>query len=359
MGNYVRFFLNRGAVNGAQLLPSESIARMELPQTYYGAQAGLKTGYGKHNYTTLDDNGFVWHGHNGGVNGGLSEMAYLPDQGVGYFFSINSGNGEAFQKISKLMQAYVTKDLPKPTLPTPAHIPAEIAREYTGWYQAFSPRSQFQYFLERLVGLAHVTFEGDKLIVKPIVGPKREYFAVFDHLYRRDKQSMATLALMRSEDGRIVQTSGTTSVEVPTVLVWTEASLVALITLAVMTIVLFALIWIPRLIFGRLRGVRHLSLRVLPFIAVLCLACCALIFMVSENDFLERFGNATPYSVGFTVLTITFAAASMLGLFAAVRADRREMNRGAYWHSLLSSLLLSVATVYLIYWGMIGYRSWV
>lgn len=358
MGNYIRFFLNRGAVNGVQIIPVDSIVAMELPTTYYGARAGLKTGYAKHNYTTLDDNGFVWHGHNGGVEGGLSEMAYLPDQGVGYFFSINAGNGDAFDKISKLMKAYVAKDLQKPAPPPPAHVPADIAQEYTGWYQAFSPRNQSQYFLERLVGLAHVTFNGDKLTMDPILGPRRDYFAVSDHLYRRDKQSMATLALMPSEDGLLVQTTGTTAVRVSALLVWTEIVLVVLSALAMLSVVLFALIWVPCLLLRKLRGVKYLSVRVLPLLAVLCLVGGVTLFAVSGDDFLERFGNPTPYSVGFTVFSIAFAVLSLLGLFAAVRADRREMKAGVYWHSLISSLLLSIATIYLMYWGVIGFRTW-
>ncbi len=358
MGNYVRFFLNRGSVNGTQIVPAEAILLMETPQTYYGAAAGLKTGYAKHNYTTLDDNGFVWHGHNGGVNGGLSEMAYLPDAGVGYFFSINSGNGDAYEKISKLMQAYVTKDLQKPTLPPPQHIPADVAQEYSGWYQSFSPRNQIQYFLERIAGLARVSFADDRMTVKPLLGSKREYFAVSDHLYRRDKQPVATLALMPSEDGLLLQTAMSTNLKVPGSLAWTEIGLTILCALAVVSIVLFALIWIPRLVFRKLKGARHLEVRVLPLVAVLCLVAGVAMFILAGDDFIVRFGTLSPYSAGFTCFSMAFAAASLLGLFAAIRADRREMNRAVYWHSLVCSLLLSVAALYLMFWGVIGYRSW-
>lgn len=359
MGNYVRFFLNRGSANGAQIIPAEAIQRMEIPQTYYGAVAGLKSGYAKHNYTTLDDKGFVWHGHNGGVNGGLSEMAYLPNEGVGYFFSINSGNGDAFEKISKLMQAYMTKDLQKPSLPAPQHVPTEVAQEYSGWYQSFSPRNQNQYFLERIVGLARVSFAGDKMAVKPLVGPKREYVAVSDHLFRRDKQSMAIVALMPSEDGLLMQTAMSTNLKVSALLAWTEIGLVGLCALAMLSIGLFALVWIPRLVFRRLKGVRHLDVRVLPLLAVLSLLAGVAMFILAGDDFLERFGSPTPYSVGFTSFSIAFAAASLLGLFAAIRTDRREMNRTVYWHSLICSFLLSIAALYLMFWGVIGYRSWV
>lgn len=95
MAAYVRFYLNRGAVNGTQVMLDASIDRMEVPTRTWAAKEGLKTGYGLSNYWSIYQ-GFVYHGHNGGVEGGLTEMAYLPDYGVGYFYGINSGNGDAF-----------------------------------------------------------------------------------------------------------------------------------------------------------------------------------------------------------------------------------------------------------------------
>lgn len=296
MGNLIQFFLNRGAVKGTQLIPAESLARMETPKTSYGAQAGLKTGYGLHNYTSLDDSGFVWHGHNGGVEGGLSEMMYLPEQGVGYFFSINTGSGKAMDDLSKLMRAYLEKDLLRPALPAVATVPATIAKEYSGWYEDISPRNQMMYFIERIAGLSHVTVESDKLIVNPLTGSTRIYVPVTDHLFRREKQSEATLALMNAEEGTIVETAGGTDKRVSTTMVVAELGLTTLVLLAIISIGLFALTWVPRLVFRRLRGVKHLQVRVLPLIAVLSLVGVLGAAVLGANDILQRFGYATVYS---------------------------------------------------------------
>ncbi|HEX6880683.1 MAG TPA: serine hydrolase, partial [Terriglobales bacterium] len=359
MGYYIQFFLNRGSVRGVQLVPKEAIDRMETPATYYGAQAGLKTGYGLHNYTTQDDNGFVWHGHNGGVEGGLSEMAYLPNQGVGYFFSINAGSGKAMDKIAKLMQSYVTKDIQKPELPAVSRVPQEVAKEYGGWYQGISPRTQILYFIDRIAGLSRVTVEENKLTLKPLFGNSRTYVPVTDHLFRTEKESAASLALMKADEGLLVQTSGTTRELVPSWLVYSELALVALTALALASTALFALIWIPRLLFRRMRGVKYLQVRVLPFMAVLCLAGAAATVIFGSQDFLRSFGTPSVYAYGLTFFTLAFAAASVLGLFAFWRADPRDMNKGVYWHSFFTSLLCTLMTIYLMYFGIIGYRSWV
>jgi CubicO group peptidase (beta-lactamase class C family) len=95
MAAYVQFYLNRGTVSGTQVIPASSIDRMEIPTRTWAAKEGLETGYGLSDYWSIHD-GFVYHGHNGGVAGGLTEVAYLPDYGVSYFYSINAGNGDAF-----------------------------------------------------------------------------------------------------------------------------------------------------------------------------------------------------------------------------------------------------------------------
>ena len=108
MAAYLQFYLNRGAVNGKQVVPSADIDRMESPRSTWAAKEGLKAGYGLSNFWSVQD-GFVYHGHDGGVDGGLTDMSYMPDFGVGYFFSINSENGDAFDNIGKAIRAYITR----------------------------------------------------------------------------------------------------------------------------------------------------------------------------------------------------------------------------------------------------------
>jgi CubicO group peptidase (beta-lactamase class C family) len=148
---YVQFYLNRGAVGGTQIVPAASIDRMETPTRTWEAQEGLKAGYGLSIYTSVHD-GFVYYGHNGGVDGGLTEMSYMPECGVGYFYSINAANGVAFAKIGDAIRAYVTRGLTRPAVPATAQLPAN-AQEYIGWYEPSSPRSEF-YALSRAPGVA-------------------------------------------------------------------------------------------------------------------------------------------------------------------------------------------------------------
>ncbi|PZO08953.1 MAG: hypothetical protein DCF27_06880 [Lysobacteraceae bacterium] len=357
MGAYLQFFLGRGEIDGRRILSEASIQRMERPTTTWGAQGGLKTGYGVHNFTTLDGQGFLWHGHNGGVDGGLSQMQYLAEHGVGYFFAINTANMGAYREIDKELRAYVARDLRKPVLPAAQPVSQDVAREFQGWYSPINPPRKLMGFMG-ILGLSRVSFEGDQIRISSPFGPSNSLASIDGRHFRHENQSAATIALMDSADGRLMQSSSITNAKVSPALAWLQIVSVYLFLLALISVPVFALVWGPRWMLRRMRGVPNLHVRVLPLLAVLSLGAVALIFGLVGEDVITRFGHLTPWSMGLTLATYAFAVLSFASLWAALRADRRGMNRFAYFHSLGVSVIFILATLYLGYWGTIGIRTW-
>ena len=62
---------------------------MEIPDSTWAAKDGLKAGYGLSNFWSVED-GFVITATTAESTEAMTEMSYMPDYGVGYFFSINS-----------------------------------------------------------------------------------------------------------------------------------------------------------------------------------------------------------------------------------------------------------------------------
>jgi len=219
MAAYLLFYLNRGTVNGIEVMPAASIDRMEVPASTWAAKQGLKCGYGMGNYCSVYD-GFVYHGHNGGVAGGLTELAYLPEYGVGYFYSINSGSGSAFNKISKIIRKYITQGLQKPAIAATGPLPANAA-EYAGWYEPDSPRIEVFHFLERLLGLVHIQFENQesRMLLSHLRGKKEVYLPVTGAEFRHvpDKEPpdpIATAELLTpNAEGRFIQLNPRPNIE--------------------------------------------------------------------------------------------------------------------------------------------------
>ena len=362
MAAYLQFYLNRGAINGKQILPASDIARMESPTSTWAAKQGLKAGYGLSNYWVVED-GFVYHGHNGGVSGGLTTLAYMPDYGVGYFFSINSGNGRAFEQIDKAIRAYLTKDLQPTAIPAIAALPS-TAQEYAGWYEPDSPRKESLRFLERLAFLTWIRFREGKLILTSLMGNMT--FAPVEGMQFRliPKKGLpdpvATLELLApNTEGRFVQRDAQTTMKrIPGSLAIVEIAATLFVILSMLAVLVYAPFWILGGLSRKRRRPSERAMRIWPLIAVISLLAVPVITLVSQADIIERLGNLTGWSASIFLATITFAVAVIASAIAwwrtPVDASRRRVRR----FSLIVTSALLISLAYLGYWGVIGFRTW-
>lgn len=362
MAAYVQFYLNRGAVNGKQVVPSADIDRMESPTSTWAAKDGMKAGYGLSNYWSVEE-GFVYHGHEGGVEGGLTDMSYMPNYGVGYFFSLNSESGTAYEKIGKTIRAYIMKGLEKPALPPVASLPADAA-DYVGWYEPDSPRVELTHFLGRLVGLSRIQFRDGKLFMTRWGARNEEYLPVtggqFRHVPKKDPPlPVATFELLSvNPEGRFVQDSlGTTMKQIPGWFAISEIVLTAFVLLSVIAILIYAPFWILGGLSRRRRRPAERAMRVWPLIAVLSLIAFVVIFILSSDELIERMGNLTPWSFGLLAMTLVFAIAVLASLISVLRAAG-EVRRGVRRFSIVVTTTLVIVAAYLAYWGIIGLRTW-
>jgi CubicO group peptidase (beta-lactamase class C family) len=361
MADYLQFYLSRGAVDGVAVMPSAAIDRMETPTRTWEAQAGLKAGYGLSNYTSVHD-GFVYHGHDGGVNGGLTDMTYLPEYGVGYFYSINSGNGAAFGKIGDTIRAYVTRGLTRQTVPAPGVLPAD-AGEYAGWYEPAASRIKMLDFLERLVSINRIRF-ADGMLLQSNLGQIDQPFLPVSGDQFRDlpkkgaAEPIATAMLIPANaDGRFVFLGGTMK-RIPTAQAFFEILMVVWFVLAILSIFFYAPFWILGGLIKRRRRRAERAVRLWPLLAVLSLVAFVVFFILSSSDMITRLGSLTVWSFGLFLSTILFVVASLASAVALWRARNEAIRGYVRWHAQLATAGLLIATAYLAWWGVIGFRTW-
>ncbi|MGB8259346.1 MAG: serine hydrolase [Terracidiphilus sp.] len=361
MGAYVQFYLNRGSMAGAAVMPAASINRMETPTRTWAAQQGLKTGYGLSNYTTFHD-GFVYHGHNGGVEGGLTEMSYMPEYGVGYFYSINAGNGDAFGKIGDAIRAYITRGLTRPPVPAAAPLPPN-AQEYAGWYVPDSPRNELSHFLERGLGLTLVRFKDGQMTVSGLGNWNQPFVPVsgtqFRYLPKKDPpEPIATVVLLNpNEEGRFAEI-GEVMRHIPGWAAWLQMALTAWFALSFVAVIVYAPFWLIGGLFKKRRRPAERAMRLWPLVAALSLLAFVVLFSMSNADAIERLGNLTVWSAGLCLTTLLFAVATLLGVIAVERAWKAQVRPFVRWFSALATAGLLVGMLYLLWWGVIGIRTW-
>jgi len=358
MARFVRLLVGRGTFEGRRLVSPESVERMERPATTWAAKAGVAAGYGLGNFATLE-NGFVFHGHDGGVEGGLAKLEYLRDEGLGFVLMINGGSGKAMEDAAALVRNHLTKDLARPPLPSARPLPPDTQRTWTGYYRLDNPRQEASRFALRLLAIARVRVTGDGLVTRGLFEETPEAFvAVGERLFRKKESPAASLALLDTPEGRVIQDGDLNLVAVPGWRVFSELALAAASLVLLLTAPLFALVWLPRRLLGRMAAVRHLDARVWPLVSSLCFFAAAAVFALGLDDPFRRLGHPTAWSIGYAALSLAFAATAAIGAVVAARAPIATQNRWAAWHSRLVAAAAVLVSGYLAFFGLVGLRTW-
>ncbi len=135
----------------------------------------------------------------------------------------------------------------------------------------------------------------------------------------------------------------------------TRLALVMGALFVMLTSVVFAIIWIPRKLFGRMKGAPYLAVRILPLLATISLLAAFAMVLTSEPIYLARAGFA---SITFFLGTIAFAILSIAGLMLAVISTQWPISRGVRIHSIMVAMACVGLTSYLAYWHQLGLRLW-
>jgi CubicO group peptidase (beta-lactamase class C family) len=364
MANYVRFYLQRGSFEGTKLLQPASIERMENLETLPAAQLGKFAGYGLYNVASCEGP-FVFHGHGGAVIGGLTDMSYLSEYGRGYAVMINSGNGKALQQISKLLRSYLTRDLKPPSLPPVVPVSPDVPRHFDGYYQGISPRSQRLFGFERLVFIEKFVFTTNGLSTSLYGFIREKWVPVSARMFRKENESMATLALLPDANGEVqIQSNWATFKKISPLEVWSQIAGIAVISLLVLSSFVFAPIWMVRKFFGKLPNSGPLSIRILPLLTAILLVAFDGLFLLAifglaigfGDDF--TMGTRSFFTVTLMLASLAFPIATAASVYVIFRNRNAVMNRAAYWHSVLVTIAMLAVVIYYGYWGYIGLRLW-
>jgi CubicO group peptidase (beta-lactamase class C family) len=359
LAHLVQMLLNRGTYQGKRILSANSINRMETPSTSVIARLGIRDGYGLGNFTTVYK-GHRIHGHLGGMNGYLSTYGYSPEHGLGYVLMLNSVSGEALDRSEKLILSYLTRDWPQPIHP-PVSPADEGTTRFAGFYEPHTPRLEQSRFLMRLLGLNRISFDNGELRIQGLLGQPETYLAgELAGSFRRVEDPGPSL-LFFEDNGETFAASTDVFAgnfrRIPSWQFWVQSIGLLFCTLAMVSALAFAMVWIPRKLLGYLRNERALSVRVLPFLAVLSLVSIVAIF-VCMTDPIKMLATPTVWSVGLCASTWMFALLTFASFVRLIVARRADMNRWVWRHSFVVFLANAIVLIYLSYWSIIGIRTW-
>jgi CubicO group peptidase (beta-lactamase class C family) len=359
LAKVVQFFLRRGKAGDAQLVKPESILRMEAPETTLAAKNGLRLGYGLCNYSSVEG-GVVTHGHDGGIDGFISSYRYMPEQNWGYVVLLNSDNSQqALESLNRLAIDFLSKDFPKPQQPVTA-LPAKALKMFTGYYAPRAPRSQLFAFVDDLTGGTRIRIINGKLTRSGLFGQPEPLLPVGKNLFRGEKEPEGTTLFFTTEAGEMavvgsglegIGYSESGSLALP----FLRITLLSLCLFLMLSSLPYALVWLFMKLFGAMKEVRHLSVRVAPLLATLSLLLVPFCLAKLSG---AQIGSFNLWTAGIFLGTFFFPILSVIGLVFVLRVPKEEIHRGVRIHSLLVSSACCVLTGFFWSWHLLGLRLW-
>ena len=173
--------------------------------------------------------------------------------------------------------------------------------------------------------------------------------------------------MLPDTDGKVlIQFAWETFQQVSPLMVWAQLVGMVLVALLMLSAILFAPIWGLRMLLGKLQNAGPLAVRVLPLLSAVLLAAFDGLFAIGLRglitadriDDLFILGVPSWLTVSILFVSIAFPLTAVVSLYVVYRARAADMNRMAYWHSVLVALAMVAVAVYHGYWGLIGLRLW-
>jgi len=357
MANMLLFFINRGEINDKRLISQESFDRMEIAKTTGGAKEGLEYGYALSNYDSPYEE-FVYQGHSGAVIGGLTDFSYLPEHHLGYAFMINSGNQDAFKRISKLIRGFQLKGVPRNKIyyKTP-----EKSTDLSGYYISINPRVEFLYFLERILNIQEFYHKGDTLFRKVVLtGHVEHYLPINKHQFISSETGKIELVIAQDPiDGEVIYRYMQVLKPISSFYFYSIIVFICIWAVALLSSFLIGIYKLVLLSIGKIQKGLSFNIYVLPFTSTLTLVIAFIVIItIGSLDVFNAIGKVSLFSTSIFLLSIVFAVSSCWSLIYVIKLRTSKITKLSYWYVVIASATHFIVTCYLAFHQIIGIQLW-
>lgn len=347
MAKLLQMFLQRG---GGVFSPA-SIARMEHAQTTVAAKAGMPNGPGL-GLLEAGHKGYRFLGHRGDIQGSHTQALYQPELGIGFVVMINSDAGTyPFEKaiVDSLMAQLAPRKFDARLVPAWQGV--------DGLYTTTNWRVAYAQVLAPLFA-KHFSAQGDHLLLQANFGSYKRRFPALGPFAASTPDGLASA--VRAVDplvGEVLVVDGQVYQRIHPAVVYLAMAATVLWLAGFAGSLLFALVWVPRRLWGKLPGGPAIAVRAWPLAA--CLLLVALVGSVLIAQPKEAsIGVVSPFAVWIMLATAGYGALALLGAWTVWRERAAPMGRLLYWSSATQACMHLLATLYFGWYGMIGFRTW-
>ena len=358
MSKLVRFFLTQGEVTSNKILPPKSFEQLQNPSGSSAAKAGMEFTYSQ-GVNQFHANGYVLYGHEGSIQGGSALLVYQPEIGKGYVIAVN-GTGPAVAQIHTFLANMITQPIKSKNVEGNQQFTKSL-QALSGFYQVINPTASLVAPFTTLMPWK-LKITQNHASIGPVFGMKAR------QLKPNNDKSLShaetnKIVLVKNEDplvGSVLQYGPLTLKPVSTISAFLPICAIVLWCLTILSSVIFALIWVPRKILGKISNTASIKLRSWPLISLFPLL--GIIFLLlnakASPAIFELIGQPSWLSISIFVLSIMFFVGSMWSMYVWWKISPQPINRFVYWQSSLLIVLNVTLSLYFLINGLIGIRLW-
>ncbi len=347
MATFARFLMSDGRVNGRQLVRSDLLGAMAAPTMTEAARAGLPSGYSL-GLLRRERWGITGKCHLGNLGTFRAILCVYPEHQRAFFASYNSDPEQGnFDRVDSLIASALA--VPQ-TVAVATAAPGVNPAEWNGWYVVRPNRFEQFAYLDELMGITRIAWNGATVDVRPVQGASRSLEPVGGALFRVVGRRAPTHVLSQASDSVRIVSDGLRTYELVSrwsvVVRWMSAGA------GVVALLYLLLIGGVRTVMAMRRGaLREETLRWPAFVLLLMLLA-PLLYLT--QSFLA-IGDLTPASVLVAALTLALPLAIAQALVQRIRAGLVGAR------AVLDTLALAAAAqwcIVLALWGLLPLMLW-
>lgn len=364
MARLSALFINRGRLNdsGDVFLQASTIKRMEYSHTSNVGE--FAAGYGLFNYARYYD-GVRYRGHDGSLPGWLSELSYSPKHKVGFVVLQNSENGRAFREIVTAISTHLAEGFNTQT-PNSADVSTQW-ENMSGYYRYQNPRLQKRFFVERLVSAYRLQIKGNSAVFTSLFPPgwKRQLSYQGNDTWQNEKGEEV---LKLGEDPiaeKVIHYGDRVFVPVSAINAWLDKVILLIWGILLLTMILHSLFWPIQYLRGKFSNPDDAlsAIRAVHFRLKLSLACWSVVLFLlflwlGMASPIDRLGHIGFYSLALWLTSLLMFIATVWAIYSVFIARKFRLPRFLYIYSAVYLFVQAVVVFYLLYFGVIGIRSW-
>lgn len=353
MSRFIRFMLQKGKTeDGQQLIPLALFERMESAHTTLAATQGLPGGYG----LAISNSWRFGHaalGHNGGIDGFVSDYIYVPSADLAIAVSVNT-NKRTRDVMNAIGNHFINQVEIKRSDRSTVPIAMELAKEYQGYYTYINPRNQLFGFIEKMITGVSLKFEQDSVVIKDLLGNQIDtWYHVGDNQFCTGTEEVPFSMLLKHNGHSAIWVDGGYGIKESKTVRWIKNLVFGLAIITTVLCFIFGFFYLLYKVVSKHNspqlGAIAMWLSSLSFVAMLA----SFIFSMES---VESIANPHISSVLTFVSSILFLLFSLFALFIVIKYPSNSRFRtGA---KIFITVLMAGLALFLLQEGIIGLRLW-